>query len=634
MKATIKLFKAVLIEKSVFKKTLKTYELFLEKTIKKGFIFSPEVVYNYSEEELVKLIKIVENEFSLTGKQMNSSFHKSWNKVKTANIEQLVIEQIAHYITTYGFESLGIYNKNTVYVPNEKLKISELKENINLIVINGYTKEELKEKLINILSSGIALKDETRDDIIEVCGIVDLNELDISKIKNKEVKIKLYVMIDVLPSNPVEFLRYIIYLKTEKTLLIKNSMMFNIIKESEVKIVSLVKNYSKKYGLKKLAEIFYRYKSLFLALRSEEKLKPIINRIRRIANKYHKPMIEDYLNSITSKIKNMEILIAKELEKELDKVNIFRKIRLAYALKFRTTDCKSILYKVRNGKGYAKEFEFNNKVLAKKVLNIILESISKNIKKNVKGKKIYIPNIINYILPATEKQFVGNFPCGTYVTVPKDIIFGVHWENVKGETIDLDLSLINCTVGKIGWDVSYRTDKGDILFSGDITDAPKPNGASELFYVRRQTISSYIMFLNYYNYDESIEVPYKIMIGQEQVSNLEKNYMINPNNVVAVTPTVINERQKMLGLLVTTTKECRFYFVESNIGKSITSSDKDYVEHSRKYLFDFYKNAITLNKILENAGARISSESDAREKCDIDLSPEKLEKDTILNLLI
>ena len=97
MEATIKLFKAMPIKTR--RRKSPTEEL-LEKTIKKGFIFSPEVIYNYSNYD--ELIKLVEGVFGITSEKVNASFHKSWKKVKEANIEQLVTEQVAHYLTTYG----------------------------------------------------------------------------------------------------------------------------------------------------------------------------------------------------------------------------------------------------------------------------------------------------------------------------------------------------------------------------------------------------------------------------------------------------------------------------------------------------------------------------------------------------
>jgi hypothetical protein len=340
-------------------------------------------------------------------------------------------------------------------------------------------------------------------------------------------------------------------------------------------------------------------------------------------------MQEDYLNSITAKIKNKEQIDIEKLNKELESKNIFRKIRLAYALKFRTEDVDSILFRIRNGKGWAESFEFNEKKRAQEILDIVIDSIVKDVEKNVKGIKIYLPSYMNYCLPATEKQFTGYFPTGTYVTVPKDIIFGVHWENVGDKRIDLDLSLLSPKTGKIGWDMSYRSEARDILFSGDVTDAPKPNGASELFYVKRQSKNAIILFVNYFNCDEKVKVPFKIIVAKEKVKDFAQNYMVNPNNLVAVAESEISQKQQILGLIISTPEENKFYFVETSLGNSITSSNADFVEHARKYLFDFYENTIGLKEILEKAGAKFVE----KDKAEIDLSPEKLEKDTILKLL-
>jgi len=295
---------------------------------------------------------------------------------------------------------------------------------------------------------------------------------------------------------------------------------------------------------------------------------------------------------------------------------------------------QSVMYRIRNGKAYSTETEEYNakqRKKAKEILNEVLDSIVEDIKSNVKGKKIYIPSYINYSLPSTEKGFVGNIPSGSYISIPEDMIVGIHWENVKSDRIDLDLSLISPSVGKIGWDGHYRTSEGTILFSGDVTDARRPKGATELFYVQRQSKDEYILFLNYYNYDSEIKVPFKIIVAKEKVLNFRENYMVNPNDIVSVVQSEISQRQKILGLLITTIKESRFYFAETSIGMLITSSSSEFAENSRKYLISFYQNSIELKDILSKAGAELVDDKD---KSDIDLSPESLEKDSILNLLL
>lgn len=628
MKSTIRLFKAVKITSKRKKKSSKGL---LEKTVKRGFVFTPEVVYNYPETELLDLINIIEKEVGLTPEKMNASFHKSWKKVRDADILQLFFEQIIHYFTTYGFERMGIYDKDSVYIPNEKLEIPGLKEDVKLVVIKGYTKEELKKKLLLLLQTGIALGEETINDVIDVATYVEIDGKDIDSIKNKEVKVALYDYLDLFPENPIEFLRYCIYKSTNNTLLIKDRATIEAIKSNNrLAAISLFRKYKAKYGLERLAEIFYRFKPLFLAFGSKSQLKKTINRIRRLALKHHKPMPEDFLNEITAKLKRDEDIDFKKLQEELKRVNTFRQIRLAYALKYRTKDVKSILYRIRNGKAYATNFTFDyNQHIAKDILKIVLDSIVKSIKPNVKGKKIYIPEYMTYSLPATEKQFTGDYPSGSYISIPKDMVVGIHWENVNRDRIDLDLSMINAE-GKIGWDAGYRSEDRKILFSGDVTDAPKPEGASELFYVRRQSMDSHILFVNYYNYDSEVEVPLKIFVAKEQVSNLSHNYMVNPNNIITIAKTKMTLKEKILGLLVTTTNECRFYFAETYLGGSITSSNSKFVDNARKYLFHFYRNTISLNELLQMAGGKLVVD---KEKCDIDLSPENLEKDKIINLI-
>lgn len=655
MKSTIRLFKAVPINE----KRKKSNKELSKTTIQCGYIFSPEVIYNYPNYD--KLIQQVEEIYGIGAEELNSSFHKSWVKIKDTDMEQLVVEQIAHYLTTYGkeqpveyliekeeqwgvahlaekiidlgdFESDRTRDESYVYIPKEKLEIPNLDiNNIKLVVIKGYTKKELRAKLLHLISLGVALGEDTMADVLDIAEFLELDEKDIIGVKNKEVKSALYDYLNLFPENPIEFLRYILFKLTGKTLLIKSLAVIEEIKTVKDRTIStLFSKYKTKYGLEKLAEIFYRFKPIFLAFKSNERLKPTINKIRKLATKYHKPMPEDYLNTITAKLKRREKIDRNKLESELDKVNTFRKIRLAYALKFRTKDVESILYRIRNGKGYATDFSFENKTGAKSILNIVLGSVIKDISKNVKDKKIYIPDYIHYSLPATEKQFTGNFPSGTYVTVPKDIIFGINWKNIRANVIDLDLSVISPTKGKIGWDSDYRTEGGNMLFSGDITDARGENGATELFYVRRQKKEALILYVNYYNFDEDIEVPFKIVVAQEQVSNFRKNYMVNPNNLMAITNSKINRKEKILGLVVTILGECRFYFTETYIGGSITSSHSIVAEHSRRYLFDFYENTINLKNILIKAGANLVEN---KEDCEIDLSPEELEKDSILKLL-
>lgn len=625
-KQTLKLFKALLIN-SVEER--KCPENILKETIKRGFVFSNAVAGRYTDKELLSFIPIVEEELGLTAEKMNKSFHKSWAKVKDSDINDLVIEQLIHYITTYTYERLGIFDSETVYIPEEVLTIPGIDpKKIPLIVINGYTASKLKEKLLNLVDSGIALKEETVKEIADLLVYFEVEPKEIENVKNRELKSVLFDYAGMIPESPIEFLRFAVYKSTNTTLLIKNQYLKNLICDNKdnLSISRMFDKYAELYGLERLAEIFYRYKPIFLAFKTNSKLNKTINRIRKLAIKNHKPLTPDYLGTVTAQIKAGITIDKGILVNQLEKVNVFRKIRLAYALKFRANNPDAIVYKIRNGKAYASPFEFGYTEQLESVLDVVVDSIVKDL--NVKGKKIYIPNNINYALPISEKQFTGDVPSGTYISMPRNMIAGIYWENTEKGRIDLDLSLINLE-GKFGWDRAYRSEDGDVLFSGDITDAS--NGAAEHFYVKTQKEDTYLMFVNHYNLYEgdNSEVPLKIIVAQRN-SQLKANHMVNPNDLIATVKSSIKEKQKVLGILAVNSKECRFYFSEFYVGKSITSSEKSYVTDTRKYLAHFYKNTIQLRDILEKAGAILVDSKEI--VIDIDLSLEGLERDTIINL--
>src|SRR6266700_7413506 len=227
MESAIRLFKALPVES----KQSKIDEDVLKQTISRGFLFAPEVVYSYPD--TARIIELVDKAYGRSPEQLNQTFHKSWAKVRDASIEQLVIEQILHYFTTYGFEALCIYDKDAVYIPNEQLNVPELGDSIRLVVIRGYTRRELKEKLLGLLVSGVALHEETINDVLDVASFVGLSDEDIDRVRNKEVKAALYEALGRIPSDPTEFLRYVVYRATKKTLLIKNRASVAAIKERD-----------------------------------------------------------------------------------------------------------------------------------------------------------------------------------------------------------------------------------------------------------------------------------------------------------------------------------------------------------------------------------------------------------------
>ncbi len=627
MLSTLRMFKALPITDRA---NLAVDKDLYAQTIRMGFVFSAEVIGNYPDTK--KLMKLVDGLYGRDPEKLNKAFHKSFSKVRDASLTQLYYEQIIHYMTTYGAERMGVYDSDSVYIPAEELNAPEITEDIRLVVIRGLTYEELKAKLLALLGSGVALSEESVSDAVDIAALVVLEEEDIVQVANREVKTALYDHFGLVPSDPVEFLRYLNYKVTGKTLLIKNNDLIDAIKVGvggvgSHKTLPLFIRYEREHGLNRLAEVFNRFKPIFLAYRADNKLRPVINKIRRLAESNHKPMPVDYLNSVTALIGQNKLSLT-QLSRELKGVNTFRKIRLAHALKNRTNpNMDSIVYKVRNGKAYATFLDNSRWYGAEEAYDLVLGSIVNDLKSKVDGRGIYIPEGVVYGLPATEKQFTGNLPSGTYVNVPGDMVAGVYWEDQGSHRIDLDLSMVQAGE-KIGWDASYRNSGQQVYFSGDITSAPK--GATEVFHIGRKAYGVWMLNLNYFNFNESVPAPFKIVVGSQSKDAINQNYLIDANHLLAASTSVMDVKQKSLGIIVCDGDTRRFYFSESAMGGGISARQTVPAEQARKFMYRSMINAPTLNEVLLLAGAQIVADP---KFALIDLSPETIDKTTLLELL-
>jgi len=604
-KATLRLFKAIQVENHV---TKSINSKFVERALKKGYIIGSDIMQGRFLLDEVEETLFVEP---------NATFFKSWQYIKDTSQEELFFHQLLHYITTYGFRAV----EQTVYVPYADLSIPELTGDVPLVYIKGVTSDELLDAIIK-LGSGVALAENTIADIMTIVQYNAYDEKFVSQIKNRELQAKLWEVYGIIPSSPLEFLRYWILKTTGETLLIKNSYLIQKIQE----VNSYTLDSYIPQAPKALSSIFLRYKPLFLAMRRVSNNKAFFNKLRRQAKTTHKALPEDYLNNVTMHIKQ-DTFDCLKLYKALETASVFRKIRLANALGFRAfSEPKSIVYKVRNGRGWATDFTTTHKEGGYKIVyDLVLRNIVSTLK--VEGKTYYIPKGVHYALPATEKQFTGFIPSGSYVEVPKNMVVGVHWYNVEGKQIDLDLSTMSL-VGKVGWNTGHRGQ--DILYSGDITDAPKPNGATEAMYLSKGIKDDNLLLVNYYNYLEDLPVKAKLFVAREAVTEFPEKYMVNPNHILMHTTLDIKEKNNILGLITTVDEKIRFYFSQSSVGLSNVCREDENTKHHRDFLKASTKNIIDLAEVLVQAGATVTTKN--HEGC-IDLSPQALTKTSILNLL-
>lgn len=630
IEATLRLFKSYVPDFNETWTDEQQRNEFLASAVRKGVLFTdleriiPGPVYDYALE--------------LYGKkpeEWNATFHKSIGTVLDTPIEVLVVQQIIHYITTYGFEELGIYDKDTVYFPKEKLEIPELEGTVPLVVINSMTEDVLKERLMKLLTSGIALSKQTISDIMELSDYIDKTRFD--DIKNKEVKTALYKKYGIVPNKNTEFFRYLVFELTEQTLLIKNDGMINKLHTSNLsKALDMLQAYINQNGYQKLAEIFLRYKDLFLALKSDKNetdlrepqrkaLNKIINKISKLSKIYHKPLKPNVLDQLTQ-IKTPEEYLSKknDILKALDEVTTFREIRILNSLKFRQFSEKDdIVYKIRNGKAFVNKMSNPKKDgrVFKDMYIMIANHLSNRLKPKVEGKTIYVPDNFHYVAPTTEKQFNGNIPEGSYIEIPrtKNMVVGVHWNNLprkyKGKEIDdkrvdLDLHMQNKD-HQFGWNTGYRSGSGSVAYSGDVTDAAGENGATEVMYIGNKVEdSAFLLTLNKFTRNKA-EVPFEFIIGAIEDDEVHRNYVVNPNEIVLKIDNKFEydgnkyENEKTLGLVMVTKDTIRFYFNDFSLGDSNVTRQTSITQGAYSYLTQYGLYQIQLDKLLVSAGAKV-----------------------------
>ena len=212
-----------------------------------------------------------------------SSFYGNFKYHFDMSIEEKIINQLFHYVTA-ALSDIDLIEKKDIYVP---IHVDEEKNEITarLKVISSLTDEEIAIRCRNLLYSGVALSSGTLENIFTIFDYIHF-EYDLDEIKNKEAKVRFEAKFNIIPKNPIEFLRLAVFIKTDSTLLIKSSGAISAIKSHKLnEVYNLFKNYYKKYGYENLAAIFLRYKPLFLALKSEPAMKSIINKLRKLAVK-------------------------------------------------------------------------------------------------------------------------------------------------------------------------------------------------------------------------------------------------------------------------------------------------------------------------------------------------------------
>lgn len=429
---------------------------------------------------------------------------------KNASIEYLLTKQILHYIETYGLESPGLFNLEVT-----KGKIA------SIAYIKAVTLAELTKKVTALIEGNRPIKDVKP--VVEV--IRDYNiKYKLNEVANNELRIALYDGKAAFESGD-DAVRYICYKATDDTMLIKSKKVIAAVKASEKISVEFLEQHALP-----LAQVFNRHKKLIMAVKNK-KTASVINKISRLSKTEHVPVHEPLSKHfIASVIKGAAPLNA------LKKISLRDKFKYLNLIEYKLLNKDYDSFNIRNGKIWT---EAGRPQLKSGDLCVVREEVLMSIGEDLKGlkrKKILLDANVEYGLPISRKQSLGNLPYGTKVRAKggkEELSAGVYWRNEWGsvnQRIDLDLTAIDDGGNRTGWGGYSAYNKNEkITFSGDMTDAT--DGATEFMVVNPENSNRYGLMVN-------------IFSGPDQVgSEIVVGY---PSKKVWLNNTLIRERVELV----------------------------------------------------------------------------------------
>jgi hypothetical protein len=552
----------------------------------------------------------------------NSTFYKSFDDVTSKNRFELYIDQCLHYASTYGTGFAG-----KAYVPNDtavdeypKVDFSDAK------VISPMTRKELIEDVLKMVYAPIALKEDTLvllQDLIKEYALISL--IDVNKITNKELLMFFCKLTKTYPKSAVECMRYLIYMLTESTLLIKDPGTIYKIRQAfasnELTTGIKVRIVMDDMSLEKLSTVFYRFKPLFLAMKTKGTSKTI-NKIRRLAKKNHIPMKKGLLSDVTSN-PYLADFCKSETKRDIEmnsfkklihsgSVSNFMKIRLLNAISLHHHRPEYKIYTIRNGKVFVKPSIRDFKTPSFwRVWDILINSLEDSLAS--KACRIKLPENIELAAPTSEKMFVGDIPFNSRVKIDEQSVIGIHWFGRDGAD-DLDLSYLNINGRKFGWNSSYYDKDEEVVFSGDMTSA-NPE-AAEAFYCKSGLANGVFKVNTYHGANDSKFTAFiSKKTGEDYFhkSNQFEKYCVDPSAMVYNTPLTMTSLEMNIGFIC----DNHFVFNNTKTGDNRVSSNSILVTQFNSAMMSISQSCLKLEDVLLAAGFTICKNS---EDADIDLS--------------
>ncbi len=522
----------------------------------------------------------------LSTSQMNAtSFYRSWQKVASTPDQQRLVDQITHYLTTYGLELFGLNSPELIYLPTDEFA-EDAPERIALQVIRGVPRREIIQAGLDMLARGTAMKQETIAAVltclVDECGYTFTGQ---ETIRNREAVVMIADRTGILPQRGDDLLRYLVYKAMGETLVIKNYMLLVQIKGSGFALPALTDD-----QMITLAASFLRMKAIWLAFKqAHASNRPIVNRLAKLAKRHHQAVPPGVLGTLTTRE-----YATHEVRAAAERAPTGQVVRALNAVRFyQDTDNQSRYYRIRNGKSFAATDSRDRAGIPLAQYEGILLQV---LRERVGEQPVRLPERVDLAFPASEKQFVGAIPAGSRVAIPmtgETILIGVYWENGEASLVDLDLSGIGQDGSKIGWNADWKS--AEMLYSGDVTDAP--DGASEWLYTTGVE-QPYLVTLNAYNAPD--KHPFKVVIGYGE-EKIGENYMIDPNRVLFSADATLHQKQLVLGILVPSPDGLNFVLTGAAMGNKIVSRAGKHEQVARQALVAQANTTLRLQDVFPTA---------------------------------
>lgn len=551
--------------------------------------------------------------YGYTNEAFNKTLFESFVAIANMSRDEFYLTQILHYLTTYGT------NFTTPFVVGARTFTPEETKALKITIIRAESASRSLERINELFATTAAPKAQN---IHYYRALAPLATIAPEEVKSRELMIIMCAERGIKPSDPEMLFRYLVYCITNETLIIKNKNLILKIKSAmtnpnRAKLI----NFLTEDEMKALAPIFYRYKPLFLAFKTPGTAS-VINKIRRLAVKYHKPQSANTIkNFVNLSSKEQATIIAHATNREL--------IKLYNAL---AVPSGTRLFQIRNGKIWVREEEKEGKVslgLFDKICaaSAIGIELHKRLK-NYRGMTVYIPRGISYAVPYSEKQFSGAIPWGTAIgATDKENAFtiGVHWVNDPDESgCDLDLHAHTPTK-HLGWNGDYISEDGEILYSGDITNAPAPKGAAESFYINNVN-EPVILTLNAFSAKSNKQFQFFMTEGKDD--EMRERATFDASKLISAPLPLAFADKSSLSLGIFNNKT--FYVYGGNVAEGAVPS-RDYPKFieallnrmSSTYRFEALASALKINIVHEAP----------KDTPFLDLSPEALTVNTLLDFV-